>query len=130
MAAKDIATEDVTLTITTVGVSGSISITSIANKCANVDGRKVHFKEIVFDVSGLIQGACGTATPGDNTGVKILTTSNTFFDDNGDGVMRKDDKVTGVVSNNAMQPGMPPTPCTITYDVEITDAGQNEVKSE
>ena len=44
--------------------------------------------------------------------------------------MRLGDKLTGISANGAFQPGSPPTSCSITYDVEITNAGQSKVKAE
>lgn len=134
MSLAAIANEDVTLTITTAGVSGSISIVSSASsKVKAPKGKGVFFKEIEFNVSGLTEGECGTITPGTNTGEKILTTATKVKDANGDAVMRLGDKLTGIQSNGATKP-KPTSPffesCTITYDVEITDAGQTKVKAE
>lgn len=132
MSLKAIANEDVTLTITTAMVNGSITIVSSASAKVNAPKEKgVFFKEIEFNVSGLTKQSCGSITPGSNNGLKILATASKVRDINGDAVMRLGDKLTGIQSTGATRPPpQSPQSCTITYDVEITDAGQTKVKAE
>lgn len=130
MAGKEIANEDLTLQITTEGVTGSIEIISVPSTKVKANNKGVYRGDLIFNVSGLVQGVCGTSTAGSNLGVTISPTA-VKVKAEGLEVLRKGDKVTEVTSSGAMQPGSPsPTACTITYDVEVVDAGQTKAKAE
>jgi len=127
-----IANQDCTLSIITPGVSGVITVLSVPSTVMKAEGKGVYKKEIEFSVANVVAVApappCGSVTPGTVTSAKILATAIAVTTE-GDAVMRLGDKVTGVTTTGATNPGSPPISCTITFDVEITDAGQNKVKA-
>ena len=127
---KEIACESMTIKITTPGVMGQINLISQPDLKNRADGKKIYVGDLNFSVSNIIQTPCGTASPGMVASATISPTATKNMV-GGKNVLRVGDKVTGLSAVGATQPASPtPTPCSITFDVEITDAGQNKVRAE
>lgn len=130
MALKNIANENMTIEIVTPGVTGTISLVSTPSTKVKADGVGVYRGSLQFGVSNIQQSPCGTASPGSVASASISPTTSKVKAD-GQLVLREGDKVTGLSAVGATQPGTPsPIPCTIIFDVEITNAGQSKVKAE
>ena len=129
MAGKEIANADMTIEIITPGVTGNISLISTPSTIVKTNNKGVYRGDLIFSVSNIQQPPCGTVTPGTVASATISPTALKTKAEN-QLILRKGDKVIGLSSVGATQPGSPnPVPCIIIFDVEITNAGQIKVKA-
>lgn len=127
MSSKAFASANMTIKVMPP-VSGEVTIISQPSQEVKVNGSGFYRGPLEFSVSNIIKGECGTVTPGTLTrGVIQPTASDTKVDNLP--VIREGDKVENLVSEGAMKP-VPggSAPCIIKFTVEITDAGQTDVK--
>ena len=128
---KAVAVNGCTLTITTVGVSGTITIISIPSLKVKADGKGVYSGDLEFKVDNIIGIApAGSSHTGTVASAKISPTAiKTKAEDKF--VIRIGDKVSNLSAVGATEPNIPPPgntkPSTIIFDVEITNAGQTKV---
>jgi uncharacterized Zn-binding protein involved in type VI secretion len=127
MPSKAIASANMTIKVMPP-VSGKVTVISQPSQEVKVNGSGFYRGPLRFSVSNIIKDDCGTVTPGTLTeGVIQPTASDTKVDNLP--VIREGDKAENLVSEGAVKP-VPggSTPCVIKFTVEITDAGQTDVK--
>ncbi len=126
---QPIAVSGMTVSITTPGVTGKITLSSSPSLRVKAGGAGVYRGPLLLSVSGLISASCGSQLTGSASATIMPTATKTRAD--GQFVLRRGDKVTGVQSTGASNPGSPnPIACTITFDIEITNAGQSKDQAE
>lgn len=124
---KLLANEDCTVEITSSGVSGVVSINSSPSTVLFANNKSVYAGPMILSITNIKKSSCGTATPG--TATAIIQPTSKKITTQGKAVLREGDKVTGVKALGATEPNSPsPTPCSIMFDVEITNSGQSVVK--
>jgi len=130
---KAVAVDGCTLTITTAGVNGTITIVSIPSLKSSAESKGIYSG----DMQLLITGITGIPPAGSSSpGTASCSISPTAQKNKADGqlVVRVGDKVEQVSAVGATEPNPPPPgntkPSTIIFDVEITDAGQTKVLAE
>ncbi len=127
MPSKAIAGANMTIKVI-APVSGEVTIISQPSQEVKVNGSGFYRGPLQFSVSNIIKGDCGTVTPGTLTRGVIEPTASDIKVDNLP-VIRVGDKAENLVSEGAVKP-VPggSAPCVIKFSVEITDAGQTDVK--
>jgi hypothetical protein len=130
---KEIAVDGCTLTITTAGVNGTISIVSVPSTKVKAEDKGVYSGDMQLMITGITGiPPAGSSSPG--TASCSISPTATSVKAEGQLVCRVGDKVQNVSAVGATEPNPPPPgntkPSTIIFDVEITDAGQTKVTAE
>ncbi len=127
MANKEIANENMTIEVVSPA-SGEITVMSQPSINVKADNNGVYRGPLQFTAANITAPGLGTATPG-TLPIGIIQPSAMHSKSDNLAVIRVGDRVDGLVSVGAMnQAGTSTVPCVITFSVEITDAGQTEVK--
>jgi hypothetical protein len=133
MSQKLVAVDGMTLTITSAGVNGTITIVSMPSTKVLAGNKGVYSGELQLMVSGITGiPPAGSSSPGTATCSISPTATKTKAENKL--VIRVGDKIQNVSAVGATEPNPPPPgntkPSTIVFDIEITNAGQTKVLAE
>ncbi len=128
MSTKEIANADMTIEVV-APAQGQVSVISQPSMDVKIGGSGVYSGPLQFSVSNITSPGMGLAVPGTFPSGAIQPTAADTMAENKP-VLRVGDKIDGLVSADAMNPGPNGNvPSPITFSVEIKDAGQTDVKA-
>jgi hypothetical protein len=129
---KLVAVQGMTLSIVNglpTPVEGTISITGSPSTINKVDGKGVYLDGLGISVTNVTSTGAGATTPDPGPITGSINASILYCKENGTLMLAEDD-LSGVINATPKIPGTPPTDYPVTFQVQVTNANQNEVRAE
>jgi len=128
MALKNIAVEGMAITISNPNVVATVAITGSASLKVKA-GTGVYKDGLGVSVSAITVPSSGATIPDPGPYNVSFSATATKVKADGELVLRVDDE-TGTINATPQIPGTPPVPFPVSFNISITDAGQNKAKAQ